>query len=551
MNSVYILVFSALWLIVAYFWYGKRILQKKLVEPLDQNPCPSHAQQDGIDFSPAARLVLFGHHFSSIAGAGPIVGPIVAVTFFGWGPAVIWLLVAGVFIGAIHDYLSLIISVRHCGVSIPDTAKEFVSNKARILFLIFVWLTIILVVAVFGNLAAKSLITKAELVIPTFMAIPLAIVFGILNKNRILPLWANTIFAISGLILFIWLGFQYPITLPYDPHTSYVIWFTLLMTYGFCASITPVWILLQPRDYISSWVLIIGVLLAFAGIFIVHPDMNAPFFTNFVSTEQGPVIPFLFIIIACGAVSGFHSLIASGTSSKQIDRESDALFVGFGAMLMETIIGIIAVIIAGGAILWGTEPGQLQEIFKSSGALAVYGDGFGKLTSFIFTPEVGSVIGVTIVNIFIMTTLDTSVRLSRFLTNEMIGGILPKPVRNKFFFTIIPVIPAFILGITDSWSLIWPVFGAANQLVAALVFIIITSYLYAKGKPLKYTLWATIFMLVMTITALFWLAWKFFFVSQNLFLGSVSAILIVLAVMMVMEGVKKITLARKTSKIVS
>lgn len=545
MNSVYILVFSALWLIVAYFWYGKRTLQKKLVEPLDVNPCPSHAQHDGIDFHPAAPLVLFGHHFSSIAGAGPIVGPIVAVTFFGWGPAVIWLLVAGVFIGAIHDYLSLIISVRHCGVSIPDTAKEYVSNKARILFLIFVWLTIILVVAVFGNLAAKSLITKAELVIPTFMAIPLAIVFGIFNKNRILPLWANTIFAISGLIFFIWLGFQYPVTLPYDSHTSYIIWFTLLMIYGFCASVTPVWILLQPRDYISSWVLIIGVTLAFIGIFIVHPDMNAPVFTGFVSPEQGPVIPFLFIIIACGAVSGFHSLIASGTSSKQINKESDALFVGFGGMLVETIIGIIGVIIAGGAIMWGTEPGQLQGIFKSSGALAIYGDGFGKLTSFVFTPEVGSVIGVTIVNIFIMTTLDTSVRLSRFLTNEMIGGVLPKPLKNKFFFTIIPVIPAFILGITDSWSLIWPVFGAANQLVAALVFIIISSYLYAKGKPVKYTLWATFFMLLMTITALFWLAWKFFFESSNLFLGSVSVILIILALMMAFEGLRKISEARK------
>lgn len=544
MNSVYILVFSALWLIVAYFWYGKRTLQRKLVEPLDQNPCPSHAMEDGLDFSPANRMVLFGHHFSSIAGAGPIVGPIVAVTFFGWGPAVIWLLVAGVFIGAIHDYLSLIISVRHCGVSIPDTAKEFVSNKARILFLVFVWLTIILVIAVFGNLAAKSLITKAELVIPTFMAMLLAIVFGIFNKKEILPLWANTIFAISGLIFFIWLGFQYPITLPYDPQTSYIVWFTILMIYGFVASVTPVWILLQPRDYISSWVLIIGVLLSFIGIFIVHPDMNAPLFTGFVSPEQGPMIPFLFIIIACGAVSGFHSLIASGTSSKQINKESDALFIGFGAMLVETIIGIVAVIIAGGAIMWGSEPGQLQELFKNSGALAIYGDGFGKLTSFIFTPEVGSVIGVTIINIFIMTTLDTTVRLARFLTNEMIGGYLPRPMKNKFFYTIIPIIPAFVLGITDSWSLIWPVFGAANQLVAALVFIILTSYLYAKGKPVKYTLWATVFMLVMTITALFWLAWKFFFETPNFFLGSVSAVLIVLALMMAVEGIKKISSAK-------
>ncbi|HQI04831.1 MAG TPA: carbon starvation CstA family protein [bacterium] len=544
MNSIYILVFSALWLIIAYFWYGKRVLQKKLVEPLDENPCPSHASNDGVDFYPAPSLVLFGHHFSSIAGAGPIVGPIVAVTFFGWGPAVIWLLVAGVFVGAVHDYLSLIISVRHNGVSIPETAEKYVSKKARILFLIFVWLTIILVVAVFGNLAAKAMIAKPELVLPTFLIIPLAIVFGMINKNGLLPLWANTAIALAGLIFLIWLGFQYPVNLPFDPKTAYAIWFTLLMIYGFVASVTPVWILLQPRDYISSWVLIIGVALAFAGIFVVSPEMNAPFIATVYSESQGPIIPFLFIIIACGAVSGFHSLIASGTSSKQIDKESDALFVGFGGMLVETIIGIICVIIAGGAIVWGTESGQLQEIFKSGGALAVYGTGFGKLTSFIFGSDVGSVIGITIVKIFIMTTLDTSVRLSRFLTNEMIGGILPKPLKNKFSYTIIPIIPAFILGVTDSWASIWPVFGAANQLVAALVFIILTSYLYSKGKPVKYTIYATVFMLLMTISALLWMVWKFFFAKPDFLLGTVSAILIILAIMMVIEGVKKIRISR-------
>ena len=538
MNSIYILVFSALWLIVAYFWYGKRILQKKLVEPIDEIKCPSHTVNDGTDYYPAPTMVLFGHHFSSIAGAGPIVGPIVAVTFFGWGPAVLWLLVAGVLIGAVHDYLSLIISVRHGGVSIPDTAEKYVSSKARILFLIFVWLTILLVVAVFGNLAAKAMITKPELVLPTFLLIPLAMVFGILNKKQMLPLWANTLIAIAGLIGLIWLGFIYPVDLGIDPKNAYVIWFTLLMLYGFAASVTPVWILLQPRDYISSWVLIIGVTLAFIGIFVVHPDMNAPVVATLYDQSKGPIIPFLFIIIACGAVSGFHSLIASGTSSKQLNTEKDALPIGYGGMLMETIIGIICVIIAGGAIVWGTGEGELQHIFKTSGALAVYGNGFGKLTSFIFGSKLGSVIGITIVNIFIMTTLDTSVRLSRFLSDEMIGKKLPKPLKNKFIITLIPVIPAYILGVTDSWAAIWPVFGAANQLVAALVFIIVTSYLYSRKKPVKYTLWATVFMLIMTITALLWMVWKFFMVKTNYLLGSLTVLLTILAIMMVFEGLK-------------
>jgi carbon starvation protein len=546
MNSIYILVFSLLWVIVAYFWYGNNVIKKKLIDPVDENPTPSHAMNDGVDFYPAPSIVLFGHHFSSIAGAGPIVGPITAVVFFGWGPAAIWLLVAGVFIGAVHDYLSLMISVRHQGVSIPDNAEKYVSKRAKFLFLVFVWLTIVLVISVFANMATVSLIKKAELVIPTFALIPLAMLFGVINKNRWLPLWANTIIAIAGLIFLIWLGFKFPITVGTEK-TAYQIWFTLLMIYGVVASVTPVWILLQPRDYISSWVLIIGITLAFIGIIVVHPDMNAPFIIEetFKDSAQGPLVPFLFIIIACGAVSGFHSIIASGTTSKQLDKEKDAMFVGFGGMLMETIIGIVCVIIAGAALTWGTGDGQLQNIFKSGGPLTVYGNGFGRLTSFIFNSEVGPVIGVTIVNVFIMTTLDTSVRLARFLTNEMVGDKLPAKLQNKYFYTVVAIIPAFLLGITDSWASVWPLFGAANQLVAALVFIILTAYLYSKNKPIRYTLWATVFMLAMTIFALCWMIWKYFVTAPNYFLGSVAVVLVVLAVLMIIEGCKKIGSAKK------
>ncbi len=546
MNSIYILIFSILWVVVAYFWYGNGVIKKKLIDPVDENPTPSHAMNDGVDFYPAPSIVLFGHHFSSIAGAGPIVGPITAVVFFGWGPAAIWLLVAGVFIGAVHDYLSLMISVRHQGVSIPDNAEKYVSKKAKFLFLVFVWLTIILLISVFANMASASLIEKPELVIPTFALIPLAMLFGVINKNRWLPLWANTIIAIAGLIFLIWLGFKFPITVGSEK-TAYQIWFTLLMIYGVVASVTPVWILLQPRDYISSWVLIIGITLAFIGIIVVHPDMNAPFIIEetFKDSAQGPLVPFLFIIIACGAVSGFHSIIASGTTSKQLDKEKDAMFVGFGGMLMETIIGIVCVIIAGAALTWGTGDGQLQNIFKSGGPLTVYGNGFGKLTSFIFNSEVGPVIGVTIVNVFIMTTLDTSVRLARFLTNEMIGDKLPAKLQNKYFYTVVAIIPAFLLGITDSWASVWPLFGAANQLVAALVFIILTAYFYSKNKPIRYTLWATVFMLAMTIFALCWMIWKYFVTAPNYFLGSVAVVLVVLAVLMIIEGCKKIGSAKK------
>ncbi len=548
MNGLFILVFSIAWLVFAYFWYGKRKIQNGLISPLDAKKTPSHEKFDGNDYYPAPKMVLFGHHFSSIAGAGPIVGPIVAVAAFGWGPAVLWLLVAGVFIGAVHDYLSLMISVRNNGASIPDTADRFVSRRARTLFLIFVWLTIILVIAVFGNFAAKAMIHKPELVLPTFLMIPLAIVFGVINKKGLLPLKVNTVLALAGLVFLIWLGFTFPITFDLAPKTVYIIWFSLLMLYGFVASVTPVWILLQPRDYISSFVLIIGVALAFLGIFVVRPEMNAPVMTSFMNPKAGPMIPFLFIVIACGAVSGFHSIIAGGTSSKQLDREKDALPVAFGGMLVETIIGILCVIIAGGAIVWGSGEGGLHNLLSHGSPIGVFGAGFGKLTGFVFGSKLGALIGVTIVNLFIMTTLDTSVRLGRFLTGEMVGEKVPTIKNNKFILTVIPIIPAFLLGISDAWTKVWPVFGSANQLVAAFVFIIATAYLYANGKKIRYTLWATVFMLITTVVALGWLAWKYFVVNPDPLLGSLSVVLIVLALMMIGEGIKLVTRIKTANK---
>jgi carbon starvation protein len=560
MNSLIILLVAVVWIVLGYHWYGRRKIQHKLMAPLDKAPTPANTRRDGMDYSPAPMLVLFGHHFSSIAGAGPIVGPIIAVAAFGWGPSVLWLLLGGLFIGAVHDYLSLMISVRSGGSSIPDTADQYVSGRARLLFLVFVWLALILVIAVFAAFAAQIMVSKPEIVIPTFFLIPLAILFGLLLKRGSLPLSVNTVIAIAGLVLLIWLGYLFPISFSIKGPILLLgiklsaaqlvtsIWFILLMIYAVAASITPVWILLQPRDYISSWVLIIGVLLGLIGVVVTHPTMQAPFMTSFINTKQGPMFPFLFIIIACGAVSGFHSIVAGGTTSKQLKKEKHALPVSYGAMLAETLIGIISVIIAGGAIAWVGTKG-LHGLLDSGSPLGVYGAGFGKLTAFIFGDKIGALIGVTIINIFIMTTLDTSVRLTRFLTGEMMGKRLPRLRKNKLWVTLIPVIPAFLLGISGKWKTIWPVFGSANQLVAALVLIIITAYLYSKGKAVRYTIWATVFMLITTVTALALLAKKFLLSSSpNPVLGLLSIILIVLAILMVAEGIKFIKAKNKKNE---
>ncbi len=549
MNSLIILIFAAAWIVAAYHFYGRRHIQNRLIAPLDQKPTPAHERQDGMDYSPAPRLVLFGHHFSSIAGAGPIVGPIIAVAAFGWGATVLWLLLGGVFIGAVHDYLSLMISARHGGTSIASSADRVISPRARLLFLLFVWLALILVIAVFAAFSAQIMITRPETVLPTFLLIPLAMIFGWALQGKRLKLAPATILAILGLVGLILLGLKVPVTLPASLHLlpaaltggaggAFQVWFLLLILYAFFASIAPVWLLLQPRDYISSWVLVIGVTTAVAGIFMVHPPMRAPLFVGFSNPEQGPLFPFLFIIVACGAVSGFHSIVAGGTSSKQLDSERDGLFVGFGSMLAETLVGVITVIVAGGAIAWSGE-GNLSSLLSSGNPLGVFGTGFGRLTAFIFGPAPGALVGITIVNVFIMTSLDTSVRLARFISGEIIETRLPRLKDKRVVLTLIPIIPAFLLGASGEWRSVWPVFGSANQLVAALVLIIATAYLYSRGKPVRYTLWATVFMLITTTTALLILARNYLFSdSPQPVLGILSLVLTLLALLMTIEGWK-------------
>jgi carbon starvation protein len=548
MSGIAVLAFSVVWLVFCYLFYGRRRIKKRLADPLDEGPTPAHALTDGADFHPAPRLILFGHHFSSIAGVGPIVGPIIAVAAFGWGPALLWLVLGGVFIGAVHDFLALVISARNRGESLPETAKRVVSPRARVLFLAFVWLMIMLVVAVFAAFAARAMVDLPELVLPTFLLIPLAVGFGVVQKRKLLPLPVSTLAAILGLGGLVYLGLKVPVVLPFGGETAYLVWFSCLMVYAFAASVTPVWVLLQPRDYISSWVLFLGVGLASVGIVVAAPAMSAPVFTGFVSQTEGPLIPFLFIIVACGAVSGFHSVVAGGTTSKQLDREADALPVGYGAMLTETVVGVIALVIAGGVVAW-TGAGNLREMLASGTPLGVFGEGFGRLTGFIFGTKLGTLVGVTVVNVFIMTTLDTAVRLSRFLTGELAGGFTLKLKKNKFLLTLIPVVPAFLLGATGEWRAVWPVFGSANQLVAALGLIVITAYLYATGRTIRYTLWATVFMLVVTTAALGFLAWRFLVAEPNLFLGVLSAALLVLAALMVVEGLKLVK-KRRTDDVV-
>jgi len=548
MNSLFVLIVAILWFLFAYRWYGKRTIERNLSEPLDTTSTPAVAKNDGIDYCPTHPLVLFGHHFSSIAGAGPIVGPIIAAAAFGWGPALLWPLLGGVFIGAVHDYLSLMLSVRHGGTSIPDIADRYVSRRSRLFFLIFVQLALIFVVAVFSALTAKTFISTPQIVLPTFGVIPLAMLFG-LSQHRwpVGPLWLRTIMAFGILVLLIYLGYLFPLSLPLKEDIAYITWLILLMIYAYFASTLPVWILLQPRDYLSSWVLIVGVALAIIGVVVSHPWLEIsgvnstvdqiPLFIQWRDPEIGALVPFLFIVIACGAISGFHAIVAGGTSAKQLAKEKDALFISYGAMLTESLVAVIAVLAAAAALRWHGNGGVIATM-KEAGPVGVFGKGFGSFTSFLFGTQGGTLVGVTMVNIFVITTLDTTVRLGRFLAAETAGETFQILQKNRYLATLVPIIPAFLLGITGAWKTIWPLFGSANQLVGALTLIVITAYLYSRGKPVRYTLWATIFMLVMTIGALLFLSFDFFAREDCQYaLGITALILIILAILMIKEGV--------------
>jgi len=536
-------------------WLGYRLygglIRRVLIQPDDARPTPAHAQQDGVDFHPASKVVLFGHHFSSIAGAGPIIGPVAAVAAFGgWGPVLLWILLGVVLLGAVHDYVALMVSVRNGAKSIPEIAGAAVGRSSRLLFLSFVWLALVLVIAVFVAVATKSLMAKPEIVLPTFGLVPVAMLFGYLVYQRGLHIVVGTIIGLGLLFFLIWLGAEIPLalhataegpdrvwSLGLSESSAHALWFIILFAYGFGASVLPVWLLLQPRDYIANWVLIIGLVLGFGGLFFTGGTITAPVRGSLYSASAGPLWPMLFIIVGCGAISGFHSLVASGTTARQLDKESHGQPVGFGAMILEGALALLALMCVTAGLVWkaGAPPDVL--IADGGNPIVAFAQGVGHFTE-AFLGTFGVLAGMTMIKTFVMTTLDTAVRLSRFVGTELVGhraGWL----RNRWVMSLVPVAGAYALAVGDHWKTIWPIFGASNQLVAALTLLVLSCYLVARGKPRVYTLAPAIFMLLTTIAALSWQAHGFLWEEpRNVLLGSTSFVLLVLAVVVCVEAVK-------------
>lgn len=563
MNAAVLLIISIAVLLVGYIFYGRWLAKKWGVDP--KNVTPAHTMEDGVDYVPAKAPVLMGHHFSSIAGAGPINGPIQAAVF-GWVPVALWVLVGGIFFGGVHDFGALFASVRNKGKSIGTVIEDSIGLKAKRLFIIFAYLTLILVVAAFASIVANTFTAtfledgsvdlaasaaNASTAMISIFFIVLAIFFGFFVSRRNAPLGVSTIIGVVLIIAAMYIGLNWhPLYLSYDT------WMIICGIYILIASVTPVWILLQPRDYLSSFLLYGMMILAIVGIIGCHPSIDAmPAFTGFVDTVAptgssiGYLFPALFVTIACGAISGFHSLVGSGTTAKQLDREQDARPIAYGGMLIESALAIISLCAV--AYIWNAYADGTTvtpTVVFATGLSGMLGELFGSGAQ-----SIAYSLLILAVSAFCLTSLDTATRLARYMFQEfwlkpgedvkdMTGA--RKFLTNPYVSTIITVVLGIALGMTG-YAKIWALFGAANQLLAALGLLAVAAWLGKIGRSNKMFFIPMIFMLLVTLTSL-----AFTIKGQivNIMAGTdvtwcvvraaIAVLLVILAIDLVIEGVK-------------
>jgi len=519
---------------ICYKVYGSYLA--KVFNLDDNTKTPAEAMYDGIDYCPAHPAVLLGHHFASIAGAGPIVGPITAASMFGWLPAYLWCLIGSAFLGGPHDMGSLVASMRHEGKSVGEVVDRWIGRRGKVLFLCFTILALILVVAVFLQLSAGSFAQDPAVAFSATLYIFMAVVFGVLIYKYHVPLWLMTVVMVPIVIYACWYGNE-AAWVAETFKLSMETWRWLLVGYIFLASILPVWLLLQPRDYLASYFLYFAVIIGSIGMIMGKGegfDVVLPAFKGFTAGNQY-LWPMLFVVVACGAISGFHSLVGSGTTSKQLRRESDSVVVGYGSMLLEGLVGVIAV----GTIM-------ISGVIAEGGPTMTYAQGFGKFAAILgIDPKVGVSLGLLAMNSFLLTSLDTATRLTRYQIQELCNMKV-----DKYTATVIAIAGAMALLLTKAhgptgnvipaWAAIWPIFGASNQLVAALTLMTlgvwVSKALKRDNRFAMYPMW---FMLVTTVAALgFMIRDNLAFEKPNYILVVPSVLLLVLALLMIFESLK-------------
>lgn len=488
-----------------YFIYGRWLVRLWGVDPNARTPAYVH--EDGNDYVPSSKFTVFAHQFSSITGAGPVTGPIIAA-MFGWAPVMLWLMVGGIFFGAVQDFTALYASVKNEGKSMGMLIEQYIGKTGKKMFLLFSWLFTLLVTAAFADIVASTFNGfKADggLVTPNAAAasismlyIVVAIAFGYFLKKCPLAEGPKLAVAIVLMIAMLWAGIEYP--LYYDKTT----WLYVVFAYMFMAAVMPMWLLMEPRDYLSVFLLLGMIASGVIGVIFTNPSIELPAFNGFVVNGQ-PLFPILFITIACGAVSGFHSLVSSGTSSKTVSNEKDMLFIGYGSMLIESILAVVSLIVVGAAATGGVMPkGTPFQIF--AGAVGGFMGMFG------LSAHVATCVITMCVSALALTTLDSVGRIGRMCFQELFTSGKPeemsglqKVLTNKYFATVITLFFGYLLCL-GGYMNVWPLFGAANQLCAALVFISLSVFLKVTGRqgwmlyvPMGFMFAATMSALAMSI----------------------------------------------------
>jgi len=516
MNSLILVIGTGILYIVAYHTYGK-FLGRKIFKLDPEAVCPSEALCDNIDFVPTQKPILFGHHFTSIAGTGPIVGPAIAI-IWGWVPAMIWIIFGSIFMGAVHDFGAMVVSLRNQGRSIGDIASDIINKRVRTLFLLIIFFELWIVVAIFGVVIAIVFNMFPNAVLAVWLEIPIAIWLGYMVYNKGVAHLPMSIVAVILMYVTVIIGAYVPIEMPsvigMNPIACWVI---VLLIYAYIASTLPVQTLLQPRDYINSHQLFIALMLLLLGLFFARPDMVAPT-VNLSPEGAPPILPMLFVIVACGAISGFHSLVSSGTSSKQCDAETSSLTIGYGGMLLEGLLAMCVLVACGAGIALGLTKGDqtLMGVAAFSEHYATYSaaSGLGSNINAFVTGAANMIerigiphhITMTIMGVFVAsfaaTTLDTATRLQRYIVGELAIAWGIPAMAKRHPATIIAVGTALVLafynGSGQGALTLWPLFGSVNQLLAGLALLVITIYLAHNKAPVKYTLIPMIFMIIMT-----------------------------------------------------
>ena len=564
MSSIILVLFGLGIFFLGYKFYS-HFIESRIYGISDPDlVTPAHEFEDGIDFLPTKRHILFGHHFTSIAGAAPIIGPCVAA-YWGWLPALVWVVLGTVFMGAVHDFGALVVSIKEKGRSIADITASVISSRTRIMFLIFVMMLIWLVLAVFAMAIADLFVSIPSSVLPINIQIIVALIIGWIIYKKGMNSFIPSIIALGVLYLFVWLGTQIPLSFSLlgwakDQQTS--AWIIILFIYSGIASLLPVWLLLQPRDYINSHQLLVGLGLIFLGIAVANPIIQAPIIRTSFEVSAPSIFPLLFVTIACGAISGFHGLVSSGTTSKQINSITDARLIGYGGMIGEGTLALASIIcaVAGiGLVSTCTLPaiGAVSDLTWS-----VYYDSWAhasanKATAFVLgggalleslgiSPELAKTLMAVLVIAFAATTLDTATRIQRFIITELAIVLRFKFLTNRYVATIAAILPAILLVFVNvslpssteakqvAWVL-WPIFGASNQMLAALTLMVLTLYFWQKNKPVLALLIPMILVMLVTIVTLCVKAMEFY--SQNTLLFVINLFMIGLVMWMIVEGI--------------